>query len=141
MSRPLDLDLLTPGCEVWTSLERQRDSDGMPVGGIVLEVQDYVDAETGEVARRYRCLDTHRASRDHLAVPVLSEADLDPDSFRPPSRSRLSYAIRRLCMWIEHGRGRERRTGRMGALNPEEVQWAHWVGVLAHAIEQREITA
>jgi hypothetical protein len=138
--RPLSIDLLAPGCEVFTALERNQDYNGNAIGGVILEMTDHRDLETGEVTRSYLCLDVARAGGDRLCVSRIPESDLNPETFKGPSRTKLTNARRKLMRWIQRGRDGKRREEKAGAWSPEEEQWAYWFSVLTLAAGAREIS-
>ena len=100
-----DMAVVEPGCEIWARNGDAEDitnmrqwQDGEAKGGIVLEVTDVVDRETGELLRAFRCWDYTRGI-DH-SYSTLTEAQVDPSTFTAPSIVRLRNQYRRICKHI-----------------------------------------
>lgn len=88
-----------------------------PIGGVVVEVLDCPDPETGELRRRYRVLDPERI-RPRLTWHVVDEDDVDPYTAEPASAATVVKVIRRLC---EEVAMRERYRHRTGRFDPDHA--------------------
>lgn len=100
-----DMGLIEPGCEIWAKNSDLEDItnvrqwiDGDAKGGIVLEVTDIVDRDTGEMLRAFHCWDYTR-SIEH-AYSTLTEAQVDPSTFAAPSIVRIRNQYRRICKHV-----------------------------------------
>jgi hypothetical protein len=76
----------------------RQDVDGYPLGGLVVEVLDDVDRETGEVVRAYRTL-SHAGARPPIEHR-LSVSEVDPTTVQPVSMFEALKMLRRLCQEI-----------------------------------------
>jgi hypothetical protein len=108
-----DAAIAEPGCECWARVDggdaRMR-FDGEPRGGIILEIvagHPDVDEETGEVVHRraYRLFDYDPRTPPHQRISVLTETQIDPQSFGPPNLARIRNLYRQLCRDISRRKG------------------------------------
>lgn len=113
--------LLEPGMTAWS--RTRRDANDEPVGGVVLDVVDQVDTETGERVRSFLCLDPYRL-RPRLSFHRLTEDEIAHDGLELPSTSRCASLVRRLCEEVALD-GHKRRTGLMDPRHAELVVHAH----------------
>jgi hypothetical protein len=118
----------TPGCEVYARTEgadaRMR-WDGEARGGVVLEIIDLRDHETGEVSRTFRCLDPDPACPMYRAVNELTEAQIDPTSISGVNLKSLRPLVRhRVGGWLSSQRG---------SLSPVEVEMWRYGWILSQA--------
>lgn len=117
--------LLQEGCLVWS--KTRRDADDCPVGGLVVEVLDTPDPETGELRRSFRCLDNTRM-RPRLTWHVLPEDDVDRSTAQAAATSQIANVVRRLCEEICMKDAHRRRTG---LFMPEHLTLLHHAWRLA----------
>lgn len=104
-----DFRLAEPGAEVWARTDGditqvRMNPAGEARGGIILEVTADPDPETGEMRRAFRCFD-YTSGPTWRAVTVLTEAQVDPNSFSPPDWARIRGLYRRLCREVGVKRG------------------------------------
>jgi hypothetical protein len=118
---------ITEGFTVWS--RTIRDANDEPVGGVVLDVVDLVDTETGERQRAFVTIDPYR-TRPRLSFHRLAEADVAGDAIELPEPSRCAALARRLCEEVAID-GHKRRTGLLEPRHAEYVVFAHrLVGVV-----------
>lgn len=110
----------TTGCTIWS---RATNDEGFPLlGGVIVDVVDVVDPETGEMVRSYK-VQSYDAGR--LVLPLLAEADVDPTRTEAASAGPVADAIRALCAEIAVASGSRPRL-RKGAMS------SFHAGLVAH---------
>lgn len=103
----------------------RTDAAGASVGGVVVEITEGHDAETGEAFRRYLTVERFRS---RLAWHVIAEDDVG--EAHPPDAGFVSDTVRALLGEVAM-LGCRPRTGRIGDLHRTYVAYAyHLVGVL-----------
>lgn len=127
-----DLRYVEPGVFVW-SLSRGHEGvheDGTqvdPIGGLVVDVIDATDLETGEVGRTFVVADTWRG---RVRLRQLSETDVDRETMEAAAPGQLARVMRQLCEEVAlSGKGRLRT----GTVTPEHMTmltYAHRLGGL-----------
>ena len=100
-----------------------------PIGGVVLDVVEVLDRETGEIKRALRVLDPTRTRP--LRFHVLHESEVDPDTLEPPSTSRCVALIRRLAEELAFN---ERGKRRGGLFHPEHAELVADMGRLVSVV-------
>lgn len=113
-SRALDLQLVEPGCSIWShdhGPDSRRNANDEPRGGVVLEVVTArtVDTTTGELGehRAFRAFDPYLAHTRPIgrAYVTLTEAQVNPDACEAPDMGLLRRVRRAMCRAVG-----ERRT-------------------------------
>ena len=95
-----------PGCEVYTDPEKHRIVENS-VGGILLETVDLVDADSGELVRRFKVWDpTILGGGGYRTV---AESDCGPDSVAPMDPTRTVFATTQLVQRYVKNRGKSGR--------------------------------
>lgn len=95
-----DLALVEPGCSVWSE-KRTRVEE--PLGGVVIEIIDVRDEDTGFPVRSFRTINPYEPLG--VAIRVLSEAEISRDGMEAPESSRIAKQIRRLAEAVAKGKG------------------------------------
>lgn len=109
--------MVTPGLAVWS---RYGDD---PRGGIVVEVGETADSETGEIVRTFRCLNPYRPA--HSWECTLPETEVLEDGVEAPDTTRLVKMARRLSAEAAKG-------GNLSTPQDERyTRWAHRLHVIA----------
>lgn len=126
-----DLRYISIGCWAWSST-RGRDGvedDGVtqvdPLGGLVLDVSETVDRETGEVARAFVVADNYRG---RLRLRRLVETEVDRTRMEAAGPGEIARVFRLLCLEIATS---DRRRLRTGVVPPEHKTMATYVHRLA----------
>lgn len=104
-----DYRLAEPGCEVFAradgDIERIRlRHDGEPRGGIILEITSTPDAD-GEIHRAFRCIDYDHTVPLWQATTVLTDEQVDPDTFTIPNWGRIRSLYRKMCREVGTKKG------------------------------------
>lgn len=86
-----DLALIEPGCILWSA--RRHHSDTQPEdGGVVYDITDAADADTGEIERLYHCASVWRGT---VHLSTVRAVDVDRGSMLGPSSAELKQLVRR----------------------------------------------
>lgn len=114
--------LIEPGVIAWSKTlgyegVGEDDRQLEPVGGVVVEVIDTPDPETGELERSFRVLDPYR-TRPRLTWHVLRESDVDRETVTVAPPSTIASLVRRLCEEVAID---SRKRPRRGLFMPEHV--------------------
>lgn len=113
----------TIGLFAWSTTRRYDDDS--PVGGIVVEVMDGHDPDTGEAGTWLRTIDPYRA-RPVLTWHVLDEGEVDRATVAPADAFTLAAVIRRLCEEVAmRDQHRQRGRGRCPAEHVTLIAYAH----------------
>lgn len=112
------LALVELGVSVWSA--ERRDAYDQPLGGVVVEIEDVPNLETGEFERFFTCLDPVGG------VPVtarrIAEAEVRPAGVEGTASARLTKLVRRLAEEIAAAKG--------SYLDPHQAQRVRWMYVL-----------
>lgn len=125
-----DVRFVQPGAIVWSTKRGYAGvgEDGSqlePIGGLVVEVLDVIDRETGEAERAVRTIDPYR-TRPRLTWHVLVESEINRETLDAAGPGMIGGLYRRLCEEVAmDGNKRRRRT------MPEHVDLAPVIHVLA----------
>lgn len=128
-----DLRHVDVGVVVWS---RSRGHEGVfddgtqidPVGGLVVDVTEMVDVETGEMTRAYVVVDTWRG---RVRLRRLSEADVDRSTMEAAAPGQIARAVRQLCEEVALDGRRRLRSGVFVAEHATLVAYAQrLVGLL-----------
>lgn len=119
-----------PGVWVWS---RSRGHEGVhddgtqvdPIGGLVVDVIDDRDAETGEVERTFVVADTWRGRVRLRRIP---ESDVDRDTMEAAAPGQIARVVRQLCEAVALTDRRRRRTG---TFTPEHITMLNYAHRLA----------
>lgn len=128
-----DLRYAGVGCLAW-SLTRGRegvDDAGdqvEPVGGLVADVVDQLDAGTGEVQRTFVVVDTWRG---RLRLRRLPETDVDRSTMEAAATGQIARVVRQLCEEVALD---GRRRLRSGTFMPEHVTMIAYAHRLAELL-------
>ena len=119
-----------PGALLWSTTRGYEGvgEDGSqlePIGGLVVDVLDVVDKDTGEAERAFRVIDPFRV-RPRLTWHVLLESEVNRETLDVAGPGTIGALYRRLCEEVAmDGHKRRRRT------MPEHVELAPVIHVLA----------
>lgn len=125
-----DARWVQPGAIVWSTTRGYAGvgDDGSqlePVGGVVVEVLDVVDKDTGEAERAFRVIDPFRV-RPRLTWHVLVESEVNRETLDAAGPGTIGALYRRLCEEVAmDGHKRRRRS------TPEHIDLAPVIHVLA----------
>jgi hypothetical protein len=99
------------GCVVW-STERTRTLPfgDSPLGGLVVEVVEKMNQETGEVDRAFLCFD-HQATKPRIHWSTIAEREVDRHAIEAAAPSVLANAWRRLGEEVAYSKSLVRRRG------------------------------
>lgn len=111
-----DFALLELGCSVWSTT--RKDHRENPLGGVIIDIFDKLDQETGEVERAFRCIDSYNL-RPFVQVHVLVESEVDRGALEGPDNARLRKIIRRLAEDIAKGKSS------LTSLELDHIAWIH----------------
>lgn len=108
-----DLRHVDVGCFVWS---RSRGHEGVlgdgtqvdPVGGLVVDVSETVDEETGEVVRAFVVVDTWRG---RVRLRRMAEADVDRSTMEAAAPGQIARVVRQLCEEVAIDSRRRLRSG------------------------------
>lgn len=108
-----DLRHVDVGVVVWS---RSRGHEGVfddgtqvePIGGLVVDVTEMVDDETGEMTRAYVVVDTWRG---RLRLRRLPEGDVDRSTMEAAAPGQIARAVRQLCEEVALDGRRRLRSG------------------------------
>lgn len=108
-----DLRHVDVGVVVWS---RSRGHEGVfddgtqvePIGGLVVDIVDEVDPETGEVVRAFVVVDTWRG---RLRLRRLPEADVDRSTMEAAAPGQIARVLRQLCEEVALDGRRRLRSG------------------------------
>jgi hypothetical protein len=126
------LALIEPGCLIYSSTIVRSTPNLLPAGGVVVEVEDFADAEAGERERRYHVLDPWYKPVAHR---VIAEWDVDRRTIEVASHSVLARLVRSLA-WDLWEAGKPTRTGRIGrtSIDTRDADRVRWLGVLVRLL-------
>lgn len=113
------LVLIEKGVTVWSST--RRDAYDQALGGVVVEINDVVDRETGEISRHFTCLDPYGAG--DVTVRRLAEAEVSPTGVEATANSRITGLIKRLAGEVHEMKG--------SYLDLHHADRIRWMGTLA----------
>lgn len=111
-----DFALLEIGCSCW-STERKDHRDN-PLGGVIIDIFDKRNEDTGYAERAFRCIDSYNL-RPFVQVHVLVESEVDRAALEPPDNARLRKIIRRLAEDIAKGKSS------LTTLELDHIAWIH----------------
>lgn len=115
------LALVEKGVSAWSST--RRDAYDQPLGGVVVEINDVVDPETGEINRFFTCLDPTGSDRFPVDVRRLAEAEVTPTGIEATPNSRITKLIKRLAGEVHDMKG--------NYLDLHHADRIRWIGTLA----------
>lgn len=95
------LALVERGVSVWSA--ERRDAYDQPLGGVVVEIEDVADRETGEMSRFFTCLDPYGGGP--VTVRRLAEAEVRQSGVEATAGSRITSLVKRLGAEIGDHKG------------------------------------
>ena len=113
------LALVEPGVSCWSST--RKDAREEPLGGVVVEIQDVPNPETGEFERYFTCLDPYGGGK--VRVHRLSESEVLPTGIEATTNSRIVNLIKRLACEVAEMKG--------SYLDIFHADRIRWLGTLA----------
>lgn len=113
------LAMVELGVSVWSST--RKDARDEALGGVVVEINDVPDYQTGEVERFFTCLDPYGGGP--VKVRRLAESEVTANSVGATTNSRITNLIKRL------GKEVGEMTG--SYLDPFYADRIRWMGTLA----------
>ena len=122
------LALIEPGATIYSSTHKAPGGE-FAVGGVVVAVEDFADAETGERERRYHVLDSYGRGVTHRVIP---EWDVDRHSIAATPASTMARLFRRVA-WDLWKAGKPTRDGRVGrtSIDSRDADRVRWLVTLA----------
>ena len=108
------LALVELGVSVWSST--RKDAFDQALGGVVVEINDVLDPETGEIARWFTCLDPYGAGR--VKVHRIAEADVNQDGVEATANSRIANLNKRLAKEVH-----ERKGSYVDVFQADRIRW------------------
>lgn len=115
------LVLIEVGVSCWSST--RRDAFDEPLGGVVVEINDIVDPETGGITRWFTCLDPTGSDRFPINVRRIAEAEVVKTGVEATAYSALTKLVKRLAGEVH------RRPG--SYLDVFQADRIRWMGTLA----------
>ncbi len=110
--------MIDRGVTVWSS--ERSDAQGEALGGVVVEITDAVDRETGEIARTFTCLDPYGSGP--VKIRQLAESEVRQSGVEATDGSRLAKLVKRLGTEIGETKG--------SYLDPWIAERVRWMYVL-----------
>lgn len=117
-----DFALLELGCSIW-STERKNHRDE-PLGGVIVDIFDKRNEDTGFVERAFRCIDPY-SLRPFIQLHVLVESEVDREALEAPDNARLRKIVRRLAEDIAKGKS---------SLTTHDLDAIAWIHKLAGVV-------
>jgi hypothetical protein len=126
------LAMVEVGCWLYSEKRVQGATD-LPLGGCVVEVDERVDRETGEVERIYTVVDFHRDTLHGKPVTVrrLSESEIGQFGVELPTEGHLRRVIAVLAGAVHEALTPPQGARKARILLPEHVDWSRWQHQLA----------
>jgi hypothetical protein len=114
------LTLVERGVSVWSST--RVDAYNLPLGGVVVEIEDVPSTETGEFERFFTCLDPTGSDRFPVTVRRIAESEIQQSGVEGTAASRITKLVKRLGGEVHGHKG--------SYLDPWIAERVRWMYVL-----------
>lgn len=120
------LALVDIGVTVWSST--RRDAYDFPFGGVIVEREDQVDRETGEVHRWFTCLKLGYGA-EPIVVRRIDEAEVEPDGIEATQGSQMAKLVKAMAQEVA-----DTKASFLGTLATQRIRWMYTLaGLVAPA--------
>ena len=118
------LALVDLGVQCWSST--RRDAYDEARGGVVVEINDVPNPDTGEFERFFTCLDPYGSDRFPIKIVRLAEAEVDPSGVQATANSDLTKLVKRLAGEVHRAKG-----SYLDSSTAQRVRWQYLLTGLA----------